>query len=116
MHDDVFPRERNMLLLIYRRYALAAVPALDCEKMLIEKDKVRELKILFEEMNSDEKINFGRLLAYLRYIEQFYVLSQLEWNSLEDFLRLKCPTYFPSLTFVWWGSLLIKYFIDITCK
>ena len=100
-----------MLLLIYRRYALAAVPALDCEKMIIKKDKVAELKMLFEEI-SKEQINFGRLLAYLRYIEQFYILSQSEWDSLEDFLRLKCPTYFPSLTFLWWGSLLIKYFID----
>ena len=103
-----------MLLLIYRRYALAVVPALNCEKMIIEKDKVTELKILFEEMMSDGKINFGRLLAYLRYIEQFYTLSQLEWNSLEDFLRLKYPTYFPSFRFVWWGTLLIKYIIDIS--
>lgn len=103
-----------MLLLIYRRYALAVVPALNCEKMIIEKDKVTELKILFEEMMSDGKINFGRLLAYLRYIEQFYVLSQLEWNSLEDFLRLKYPSYFPSFRFVWWGTLLIKYIIDIS--
>ena len=103
-----------MLLLIYRRYALAVVPALNCEKMIIEKDKVTELKILFEEMISDGKINFGRLLAYLRYIEQFYVLSQLEWNSLEDFLRLKYPSYFPSFRFVWWGTLLIKYIIDIS--
>ena len=103
-----------MLLLIYRRYALAVVPALNCEKMIIEKDKVTELKILFEEMISDGNINFGRLLAYLRYIEQFYVLSQLEWNSLEDFLRLKYPTYFPSFRFVWWGTLLIKYIIDIS--
>ena len=103
-----------MLLLIYRRYALAVVPALNCEKMIIEKDKVTELKILFEEMISDGNINFGRLLAYLRYIEQFYVLSQLEWNSLEDFLRLKYPSYFPSFRFVWWGTLLIKYIIDIS--
>ena len=44
---------KNMLLLIYRRYVLAAVPALDCEKMIIEKDKVTELKMLFEEMISE---------------------------------------------------------------
>ena len=101
-----------MLLLIYRRYALAVVPALNCQKMIIEKDKVIELKILFEEMVSDGEMNFGRLLVYLRYIEQFFILSQLEWNSLEDFLRLKYPTYFPSFRFVWYGTLLIKYIID----
>ena len=104
-----------MLLLIYRRYALAVVPAFNCEKMIMEKGyKVIKLKILFEEMVSDGEMNFGRLLVYLRYIEQFYVLSQLEWNSLEDFLRLKYPTYFPSFRFVWWGTLLIKYIIDIS--
>ena len=101
-----------MLLLIYRRYALAVVLVLNCQKMIIEKDKVIELKILFEEMVSDGEMNFGRLLVYLRYIEQFYILSQLEWNSLEDFLRLKYPTYFPSFRFVWWW--LIEYIIDIS--
>ena len=105
-----------MLFLIYKKYALAAVPALNCEKMIIKKDKVTELKMLFEEILSNGNMNFGRLLAYLRYIEQFYVLSQLEWNSLEDFLRLKCPIYFPSFRFVWWGTLLFKHIIDIVCK
>ena len=57
----------------------------------------KPLETLFDvhgELISDGVMNWGRMLYFLRFAEEFH-LSEEEWSSLFDFLSEKHPEYFP---------------------
>ena len=100
------------LMLTYRMLAKKLVPYIDEEK--IETNNViGTMKNLYIEMNSDDQMNFGRLLAFIRYVYFYYDLTENEEEELVEFLRIRCPNYFPPNSLVWLVSWLIEYALSL---
>ena len=72
------------LLLTSRMVARKLVPYPGVKfREKIETDNVIEIaKNLFDEMNSDNQMNFGRLLSFIRYIYFHYDLTEKEEKEL----------------------------------
>ena len=106
------------LMLTYRMVAKKVIPYpgvkyFGGEMRIDGPDVVKTAKDLFDEMNSDKQMNFGRLLAYIRYLYFHYDLTEKEEEELVDFLRIRCPNYFPSNSLVWLVSWLIEYALSL---
>ena len=100
------------LILTYRMLAKKLVPYVDVEKM--ETDNVVEtLKNLYDAMNADEQMNFGRLLSFIHYTYFHYDLTEKE-EELVEFLRIRCPNYFPPTSLTWFISWLIEYALSLS--
>ena len=100
------------LMLTYRMVAKRVVPYMDEEK--IETNNViGTMKNLYIEMNMDHQMNFGRLLAFIRYVYFHYDLTEKEEEELVAFLQIKRPNYFPQNSLVWLVSWLIEYALSL---
>ena len=65
------------LMLTYRMLAKKVVPYMD-EKKIETNDVIGTVKNLYDEMDSDHQMNFGRLLAFIRSVYFHYDLTEKE--------------------------------------
>ena len=100
------------LMLTYRMLAKKLVPYIDEEKIKTN-NVIGTVKNLYDEMDSDKQMNFGRLLAFIRYVYFYYDLTEKEEEELVAFLRIRCPNYFPHNSLVWLVSWLIEYALSL---
>ena len=100
------------LMLTYRMLAKKLLPYMDEEKIKTN-DVIETMKNLYDEMNVDHQMNFGRLLSYIRYVYFYYDLTEKEEEELIEFLRIRCPNYFPPNSLVWLVSWLIEYALSL---
>ena len=101
-------REIMASILTYRIVAKKVISYLDMRK--IETDNVIEtLKNLYDAMNSvGIQINFGRLLYFIRYTYFFVRFDRRRRRKrVVEFLRIRCPNYFPPRSLAWFVSWLI---------
>ena len=83
------------------------------EEKIETNNVIGTVKNLYDEMDSDKQMNFGRLLAFIRYVYFYYDLTEKEEEELVAFLRMRCPNYFPHSSLVWLVSWLIEYALSL---
>ena len=81
----------SILRLVARQLPLPLLPLIESNSPL------GVLFLVHNELVSDGKMNWGRLLYFLRYAEEFK-LSENDWNELFEFLSKRHPGYFSLST------------------
>jgi len=94
-----------MLYLFALRILAQRVKCISKQRMKVE-NALCLLFYVYEEMTKDGVMNWGRLLIFIAYAENFN-LTKKEWNVLLNFIQCKHSSSLPSV------SALLCLFLDL---